>query len=72
MTKVIEFQERLRRKEVVIDPPVNADTILLKLYRRYIDEIFCMDCITVCDLQDASCRTPVRMLIIDVSERRKA
>lgn len=67
MTNVVAIDKRLRRKEVVIDPPVNADTILLALYRRHINKIFCMDCITDCDLADASCIEPVRMSINDVS-----
>ena len=45
----------------VVDDLINADTILLRMYREYIDEIFCMDCITSCDLPYAACREPVQM-----------
>jgi len=67
MTKVIAFEQKLRRKEVVKDPPVDADTILLRMYRERIDKIFCMDCITECKKRNASCIEPAQMSINDVS-----
>ena len=60
MTNVIALEKKYRPRKVS-DPPVNADTILLRMYKEHIDKIFCMDCITKCDLPYAACRKPVQM-----------
>ena len=64
--KVVHISERVR-KEVVHDPPTNADTILLKMYKEEIDRVFCMDCVTKCKKRDAGCYVPVKTSIIDTS-----
>ena len=51
--KVLPLREP-KRKEVVEDL-INADTILLKMYEKEIDKIFCMDCVAECKKRDASC-----------------
>jgi hypothetical protein len=61
MTNVIALEKKFKRRKVISDPPVNADTILLRMYKEHIDKIFCMDCITTCDLPYAACREPVQM-----------
>ena len=52
--KIYDITEKIR-KEVIDNPPTNADTILLKMYKEEIDRIFCMDCVTECVKRDASC-----------------
>lgn len=60
------------RREVIGDYEVDADHILLSMYRRRINELFCLDCVRKkCKGRGtAYCHPPVKTSTIDTSWRR--